>query len=508
MPITQTSNPFPVIANNATSGATTARSAQKNELGIEAALAAADLALIWIATAIALHVRLPGEMLRSFRGLHRGDAISIGIVSNYVSVFLLYSLFVILFCNQRGLHRRLQLLPLVNELISVVQAVSIATVVLTGFIYIAGANVVSRIAFGIAVSLTYVELMIWRVARRKWFEAQVRAGIESRNAVIVGAGIVGRALHRYLVANRQWGLVVVGFVDADLVGVAPVENEACALGGILGGPDDVQNIFRRHFVDEVFITVPEKRELVMNIAREAKAAGIDVRVIPDMYDGLAWGAPIQHFGLFPTVALNTKAIATLGLVVKRAMDLVVSGVGLLFLSPLLAVVALAVRLDSPGPILYRSERIGRKGRSFVFFKFRTMVNNAEILKEHIVHLNERRDALFKVRNDPRVTNVGRFLRKYSLDELPQLWNVIKGDMSLVGPRPPVPGEYCEYELAHLKRLDVTPGITGLWQVEARQNPSFETYISLDTEYVEYWSLWLDCKILAKTVLVVLAGTGW
>jgi lipopolysaccharide/colanic/teichoic acid biosynthesis glycosyltransferase len=170
-------------------------------------------------------------------------------------------------------------------------------------------------------------------------------------------------------------------------------------------------------------------------------------------------------------------------------------------------IAIAVRFDSEGTVFYKAARIGRKGRTFCCYKFRTMVVNAERLKADLEHMNERESVLFKIVNDPRVTAVGRVLRKYSLDELPQLYNVLRGDMSLVGPRPPIASEVEQYDLAHLRRLDVLPGITGLWQVEARQDPSFDSYISLDTAYVENWSFWLDLKILARTIAVVFSGTG-
>jgi lipopolysaccharide/colanic/teichoic acid biosynthesis glycosyltransferase len=167
----------------------------------------------------------------------------------------------------------------------------------------------------------------------------------------------------------------------------------------------------------------------------------------------------------------------------------------------------AIKLDSAGPVFYRAQRIGRKGRTFTCYKFRTMCAGADKLQEELVHKNERDGILFKIADDPRITRVGRFLRKYSLDELPQFYNVLRSEMSMVGPRPPVGSEVEQYDLSHLRRLDVLPGMTGLWQVEARQDPSFDSYISLDTAYVENWSLWLDVKILVRTVGVVLSGTG-
>jgi lipopolysaccharide/colanic/teichoic acid biosynthesis glycosyltransferase len=177
------------------------------------------------------------------------------------------------------------------------------------------------------------------------------------------------------------------------------------------------------------------------------------------------------------------------------------------LTPVLLTIALLVKLDSTGPIFYRAGRIGRKGRVFTCYKFRTMVADAEQIQFKLAHLNERKGLLFKISNDPRMTRLGARLRKYSLDELPQLFNVLRGDMSLVGPRPPLASEVEQYKLDHLRRLDVLPGMTGLWQVEARQDPSFDSYISLDTAYVDNWNLMLDMRILARTVGVVFAGTG-
>jgi len=180
---------------------------------------------------------------------------------------------------------------------------------------------------------------------------------------------------------------------------------------------------------------------------------------------------------------------------------------LVLLAPLLLLIAIAVKLDSRGPVFYRSERIGKKGHVFSCLKFRTMVRDAEKRRSEVMHLNEREGVLFKISNDPRITRLGHYLRKYSLDELPQFLNVLSGDMSVVGPRPPIASEVQEYKLSHLRRLDVTPGITGLWQVQGRKDPSFDSYISLDVTYIENWSIWLDLKIIVRTVAVVFAGTG-
>jgi exopolysaccharide biosynthesis polyprenyl glycosylphosphotransferase len=193
--------------------------------------------------------------------------------------------------------------------------------------------------------------------------------------------------------------------------------------------------------------------------------------------------------------------------VKRVFDIVFSFCVLVAMVPVFLVVALAVKLDSPGSVFYLSDRIGKRGRTFRCVKFRTMVADAEERKADLMHMNERDGVLFKVSNDPRVTRLGRWMRKYSIDELPQFWNVLRGEMSVVGPRPPLGDEVKEYNLSHLRRLEVTPGITGLWQVQGRQDPSFSSYVSLDVTYIDTWSIWLDFKIILRTVAVVFAGTG-
>jgi exopolysaccharide biosynthesis polyprenyl glycosylphosphotransferase len=265
---------------------------------------------------------------------------------------------------------------------------------------------------------------------------------------------------------------------------------------------------RQQFVDEIFFTTPCERGIVQDVLEQARAHGVDLRVVPDMYDGLAWNSPIEYIGQFPTIPLHTGHVPEMGLALKRGIDLVLAGLALVILAPLLVLIAAAVKLDSHGPVLYLSERIGKKGRLFRCIKFRTMVSDAEKRRAEVQHMNERDGVLFKISNDPRITKLGRLLRKYSLDELPQFINVLRGDMSIVGPRPPLSSEVREYKLSHLRRLDVMPGITGLWQVQARQDPSFDNYISLDVTYVDNWSIWLDLKILLRTIGVVFAGTGF
>ena len=207
------------------------------------------------------------------------------------------------------------------------------------------------------------------------------------------------------------------------------------------------------------------------------------------------------------ISLHEERSPFLGLVLKRAVDVVGAVVALVLLSPLLVAVASLIKLDSRGTILYRAQRVGRKGRLFRCYKFRTMVRDADDLKNRLRKHNQRSGPCFKIVCDPRITRLGRLLRRYSLDELPQFWNVVKGEMSLVGPRPHPVDDFAAYEIEHLARLDVTPGITGLWQITARKDPSFERGMALDREYIRTWSLGLDMRILFRTVFAVVQGSG-
>jgi exopolysaccharide biosynthesis polyprenyl glycosylphosphotransferase len=264
---------------------------------------------------------------------------------------------------------------------------------------------------------------------------------------------------------------------------------------------------RRLFVDEIFFTTTCERAVVQDVLEQARAYGVDLRMVPEMYDGVTYNRPIEFIGDFPTIPLHRGQAPELELIFKRGFDVVFSILVLIFFSPMLLVIAIAIKRDSPGPVFYLSNRIGKKGLVFRCMKFRTMVEDADERLAGLMDMNERDGLLFKVADDPRITRVGHFLRKYSLDEFPQFFNVLRGEMSVVGPRPPIGSEVREYKLSYLRRLDVTPGITGLWQVQARQDPSFDSYISLDVAYIENWSIWLDMQIILRTIGAVFAGTG-
>lgn len=276
---------------------------------------------------------------------------------------------------------------------------------------------------------------------------------------------------------------------------------------VLGPPEKLATIARAEFVDEIIFAEPHRPGLAQFVIREARRNHLDVKVVPYFYGCQEQPLRLENLGRVPLITLHREKLPAGELFLKRVLDVGVSSICLILTSPLLLFIAVAIKLDSKGSALYGALRVGRKGRKFRCFKFRTMVANAGGLKDALRSRNQREGPCFKIADDPRITRIGRWLRRYSLDELPQLWNVWKGEMSLVGPRPHPVDDFACYDLEHLRRLDVTPGITGLWQVTARRNPSFQTTMALDLEYIEQWSLWMDLRILLKTVGVVFRGTG-
>lgn len=417
--------------------------------------------------------------------------------NGYFGVAGLYAALVVVACRRNGLYGRVPIDSKLDEALAVAKSVFFASIVLMAFLYLARNQVISRLTVVTAGVLTVSALLLVRRWRALALERSIAAGIGVRNVVIIGAGRVGRALEAHLNAHPNLGYVVKGFLD----------HHDNGHPRMLGPIDRLPEIARSHFVDEVFITIPSEKNLVKQLALEAPTHNLELKVIPELFDGIGWHAPVEYVGDFPVMALHRRPSRRLELLAKRVIDVFAAVLGLLLLSPFLLLIALAIKLDSRGPAFYGATRVGRKGRTFKCWKFRTMVAEAEQMLDRLLHLNERQGVLFKISKDPRVTRLGRLLRKYSLDELPQLFNVLTGEMSLVGPRPPTVGEYERYKLEHLRRLEVTPGITGLWQVTCRQDPSFESYLQRDVEYIENWSLWMDFKILVRTLPVVVKGTG-
>jgi exopolysaccharide biosynthesis polyprenyl glycosylphosphotransferase len=415
----------------------------------------------------------------------------------YPSFLLLYAALIVLACKSQHLYRTPKELSAIEETFTVAKAVGLATAVLVLFIFTSGNKEISRVVVTYAGALNVATLGGWRYAKRRYVFRRALRGHSASRVLIIGASKSGRAFAAWLEANRHLGYSVRGFLDAHPDGDARV----------LGSVPDLHRIALAEFVDQLFVALPAERELVKQVFLEARRLRLDLNVVPDLYDGLGWHAPVHSIGGFPVLELHGQPIPAFGLAVKRALDVVLGSLILILTTPLLSLAALLISLDSPGSIFYSALRVGKKGQKFRCYKLRTMVAGADQRKEVLRPSNQRNGPTFKIDNDPRVTRSGAFLRKFSIDELPQIINVILGDMSLVGPRPHPLDDFELYRVEDLRRLDVKPGITGLWQVTARRDPSFETNMALDLQYIENWSLALDLKILLRTLPAVLRAEG-
>ena len=452
---------------------------------------ATDLAVIWAGALFALSLRFSFHILRD--PLERQLTLT-----SHLTFLLLYSGLIVLFANTQRLYSEYQHAHARLEVYAVVRSVAMASVFLIGCIYVSDLKFISRGVIAAAMPSAMCGMTGWRCFRRRRLKDAVADGLSCHNVLIVGANKTGRAVKRRLDECPHLGFVVRGLLAGD--------PHSGSEASVLGRLEDLSAVCRTHFIDEIILCSPS-RGIVDRVVPEARSLGCGVRLIPDMYEDADWETTLHYLGDLASLTIHDRKVPLLQYKLKRFLDVVLSALALLALAPVLAALAIIVKLDSPGPVFYFSERVGRKGRLFRCYKFRTMVGNAEQLQQELRHLNERDGVLFKISKDPRITRPGRIMRKYSLDELPQFWNVLIGNMSIVGPRPPIASEVARYQLEHLRRLDAAPGITGLWQVEARRNPSFDAYIALDLQYVERWSLALDLRILFKTIRVVCAGTG-
>ena len=407
------------------------------------------------------------------------------------------ALFTLLGFSERLYHPETVQIPRQEQLV-LAKVVFWSTALVVAAVRWSGPHLISLTTLAASAPLNFLIMLAWR---RRWRHVPVQAaqgGRDVRNVLIIGAGRVGRQLAAYISEDVSCSRSVVGFLD---------ENEPIG-GDVHGRLDDLARIARTDFVDEIILTAPHQPDLARRIIREARRNQIDVKVVPDLF-GFEPDDPLvfEKFGNIPVLTLREERMPTFGLFLKQVVDTVTAAATLAFAAPLLSIIALVIKLESPGPVLYQAERAGLKGRRFRCYKFRTMDANADKLKELLRASNERQGPFFKMVDDPRITRVGRFLRRYSLDELPQLWNVVRGEMSLVGPRPHPVDDFERYDLGDLQRLDVPPGLTGLWQVTARRDPSFERGLALDLEYIRTWTLWRDFQILYKTISVVLHGSG-
>ena len=387
--------------------------------------------------------------------------------------------------------------------ISVAKPFLIAMPVLGSLVYLAHDQRHSRVVFVGFLGLYFVMIVAekWLI---KGLQNQVRRhGYNTRDILMVGAGPQAARLAKVLEGQSHLGMRVIGHLS--LAGEPP---DPGVRAPILGMVEDLPKVLDHQVVDEVFFAAPASTLLSLEpYIWKCEEIGIRVHIKADFINTLLSRTYTSDVDGIPILTFSS-APHTPGLIlVKRMMDIALSSIALAVLAPLMLVIAVAIKLNSRGPILHRQVRSGLNGRRFVLLKFRSMHETAEREQPSLAGRNEASGPVFKMRNDPRVTAVGRHLRRLSLDEIPQLWNVLKGDMSLVGPRPPIPREVEGYRRWQRRRLSMKPGLTCLWQVNGRSKLDFDTWMRLDMEYIDNWSLSLDLRILLRTIPVVMFARG-
>jgi len=368
----------------------------------------------------------------------------------------------------------------------------------TGFIDGSPKRALVASFFVIALSLLAANRLLLRLAAR----VARRRGFNTRYFAVVGSGDQAEDVVETVASHAEWGYTFAGYVLED--DVPPVNCDVPVLGRLR----ELGSILENQVIDEVYFAVPRHRlDRIESALLVCEEQGVASRVSLNLFsEGRARMSLSEMDGL-PILSFSMTPSDELALLAKRAFDVVVSGAMLLLLAPMLALAALAIRLESPGPVFFRQRRVGLNGREFTLFKFRSMQRDAEALLGALRARNEMSGPVFKMRSDPRVTRVGAFIRRTSLDELPQLWNVLRGEMSIVGPRPPLPAEVRQYKRWQRRRLSMKPGITCTWQVSGRNNIDFDRWMELDLEYIDRWSLWNDVQICMRTIPAVLSSRG-
>lgn len=424
----------------------------------------------------------------------------------YVPFALLYAAILFFAHNSNGLYRQVRGRSLVEEVSIAANGIATATLVELASFFVTRSYASSRLMLVYVAVLTLALFLLSRILYRLLLDRLRSRGIGVQRVLIVGAGDSGGAVLRVLMARKDFGYEPVGFVD---------ENPGLghySIGRIkgLGTLDNLHTTIRRHAIDLVIITLPwSDHDRILSITHIARQAGADVRAVPDVFQLNTRQMQVENLDGIPLLGFGRMEQRFRGTdrIIKRSID-----VGLILLTaplwlPLLTLAALAVRLGGRGPIFYPQRRVGEGGREFSMYKLRSMVPDADSMREELVQASGEDPRHPKIRNDPRITRVGAYIRAVSIDELPQFFNVLRGEMSLVGPRPPTPDEVALYEPWHLQRLQTIPGCTGLWQISGRSNVPFDEMCLLDIYYIENWSVRLDLQIIIMTFPHLLLRRG-
>lgn len=423
---------------------------------------------------------------------------------HYQILFAIYLVVWIYFSNRFQLYSSKRLIKFGHEILDVCKTTTLCLAIATIPPFFIREYPLSRIFLVYLWVFQSGSLFLFRFTLRETLKYIRRRGYDFREILIIGRNDRSAELLKKIEESPELGLHILGLLDAP-----NGENDFTFPPNykFMGGLDNLEKILRDQVVDEVFIFLPIRSfySEIDKILRICEHVGVEVKIPTDLFSLKLAKSTVSLYGDVSVIDLYTSPKMTWQLIAKRLIDITASSVLLILLSPLFGVVSFLIKRTSKGPVFFKQQRVGYNGRLFNCLKFRTMVENAEELRDDLLELNEMGGPVFKIRNDPRLTTLGKILRKTSIDEMPQFINVLRGDMSLVGPRPPIPSEVKEYELMDRRRLSMRPGITCLWQINGRNSIPFEKWMELDREYIDQWSLWFDLKILIKTIPAVFKG---
>jgi exopolysaccharide biosynthesis polyprenyl glycosylphosphotransferase len=388
---------------------------------------------------------------------------------------------------------------------SVLRGVALAIGILLTLLFFFNIQYISRAVIFTFAGLEFLALFSIRIAVKNYFFRSVASGRNTLKVLIIGTGERAKDLVKEIEEQADWGVEIVGYLDPDHSRVGQTIKDVEVLGAL----DDIDECLKRHVIDEVIIAIPRSMlEDAEPIVLACEEEGIRLRFMADIFNVRVAKISLTVIGQLPLLTLESVAQDSTQLLIKRIFDFTLTLLAMPVVLPILAIAAIAIKLDSPGPIFFVQQRVGLKKRYFSMFKLRSMYIDAEDKLKEIEHLNEADGPIFKMKNDPRITRVGRFIRKTSIDELPQFFNVLHGEMSLVGPRPMSIRDVDLFDRGiQRRRFSVKPGLTCIWQISGRSNLPFHKWLELDLKYIENWSLWLDLKILLKTPIAVLKSKG-
>ena len=463
-----------------------------------AGLVISDVVLINSAFAIAYWIRYHLQWLWAI------DPAFFVPYSVFIPFALILTALLMLLYRREGLYAARQSVSWLDEVYAIVNGTTTGIVIMVVMVFVSRPTFYSRLIFFYAGALTIILLSMSRLVKILVMRRLRRQGIGVVRAIIVGAGEVGRTVMRTIVVHPEVGYHILGFVDDDPAKGATDIGRFRAMGNV----DNLPQLIRDQRVGEVIITLPwQYHGKIMAIMAQCQRQNVQARIVPDLFQMTMGRMSITTLAGIPLIGVKQGSFGTVTRFLKRAVDVVFSLAFLIVAAPVMGLIALAIKLDSPGPVIFGQQRIGKGGKPFTLYKFRSMIADADAWKEQLRPLNEADGPLFKIKGDPRCTPVGRWLRRLSLDELPQFYNVLLGEMSLVGPRPALAAEVAQYQPWQMRRLEMAPGITGLWQVSGRSDLPFDEMALLDIYYAEQWNPALDFQIFLRTLPTVLFGSG-